>query len=64
MPSSNSTLTRPQRWMRLSDEDRELVRSLAAETGRPLWQVFEELYREESGNPDRGVCPSETPSAG
>lgn len=38
-------MTRMQRWMLLSDEERKLVVDLALEfPERLLWEVFDELY--------------------
>lgn len=43
-PRDVGQMTRMQRWMLLSDEERKLVADLAAETYRMLWEVFDELY--------------------
>lgn len=41
-------MTRMQRWFELSGEERTLVADLAIESNKPIWQVFDELYPEET----------------
>lgn len=44
----NDELTRMQRWTLLNEEERHIVAELAQEQNKWIWQVFDELYPEES----------------